>query len=141
MKKYQQNTTIIAVATQGIQRATDKNLRDISGEIRTRLTSENNKLAAWYAGMGMGTIPVDYSKTQIVVNSLAAANGGCFDILYAQTLSGLLQQAKCADDIAAQKSALPEMKQQAEFMSGVNGDYIFRLNRWLTDRGQAVPGA
>ena len=44
-RMYEQNTAVIAVATQGIQRATDKNLRDISGEIRTKRTSENIKLS------------------------------------------------------------------------------------------------
>lgn len=131
--------TIIAVATEGIQRAQSKNLRDISGEIRTRLTSANDKLASWYMGMVGCTIPVDYSRAQVIANTLAAARGDCFDMLYAQTLSGLLQQSKDADDIAAAQSALPEMRQQAQFMSGVNGDWIFRVNRWLTDHGQAVP--
>ena len=136
-KMYEQNTAVIAVATQGIQRATDRNLRDISGEIRTKRTSENIKLAAWYGQMGFGTVPVNYQRVQTIVDSLAEPMGACFDVAYTKTLLGLLCQSKGANELAVERATIPDMHNQAGIAAGNTGNEIFRLERWLDQKGAA----
>lgn len=137
-KLYNQNGTVIALASEGIQRATDRNLRDISGEIRTQLTSENLKLRNWHERMGCDTVQVDLMKAQTVIDSLKAPMGQCFDVAYAQTLIGLLEQSRDAHVMAADTSALPEMQQQAEFVTRYTDNWIFRLQRWVNEKGQVA---
>lgn len=137
-KLYNQNSTVIALTGEGIQRASDRNLRDISGEIRTRLTSENLKLRDWHERMSCDTIQVDLMKAQAVIDSLKAPMGQCFDVAYAQTLIGLLEQSRAAHVMAAESSALPEMRQQAEFVTRYTDNWIFRLQRWVNEKGQVA---
>jgi hypothetical protein len=42
--------------------------------------------------------------------------------------------------LVAQKSGTPEIKQQAEFVVRYTNDWIFRLQRWINEKGQ-VPTA
>lgn len=135
-KLYNQNSAVIALAAEGIQRATDRNLRDISGQIRTQLTSENVKLGDWHSQMGCGNIQIDYGRVQTVVDSIADPQGKCFDVAYAQTLIGLLEQSKAAHQLVLEKSGIPEMRQQAEFVTRYTCDWIFRLQRWVNEKGQ-----
>jgi hypothetical protein len=137
-KLYDQNNAVIAVTTQGIERSTDQNLRDISGEIRTQLTSENVKLRDWHERMGFGVIPVDYGKVQSIVDSLCAPMGKCFDVAYACQLIGLLEQSKAAHELVAERSGTPEIRQQAEFVIRYTCDWIFRLQRWVNEKGQVA---
>ena len=134
-RMYEQNTAVIAVATQGIQRATDRNLRDISGEIRTKRTSENIKLSMWYAQMGRGTIPVDYERVQKIVDSLFEPTGKCFDVAYTETMLGLLCQSKGGNELGTERSTIPDMQNQAGIAARNTGDEIFRLERWLCEKG------
>ena len=139
-KLYSQNSTVIALATQGIQRSTSQNLRDISGEIRTQLTSENVKLDDWHSRMGGSTITVDYSRAQQIVDSLSEPTGSCFDVAYAQTMIGLLEQSKAAHQLVLDKSGTPELRNQAEFVIKYTCDWIFRLQRWINEKGQVPTG-
>lgn len=136
---YNQNNTVVALTTEGIQRANNKNLRDISGEIRTNVTSENVKLSDWYSGMGMGTVPVDFNRTQTILDSLSTSTGNCFDVAYAQTLIGVLVQSRDSNMLAMNKSALPEIRNQARVALRHENDEIFRLQRWLNDHGVCPP--
>lgn len=135
-KMYNLNATIIALTTEGIQRTTDRNLRNISNEIRTTKTDENMQLANWYAQMGYGTIPVDFERTQAVIGSLNEPMGKCFDVAYAQTLSGLLKQSRDANGLVAGQGALDQLIRQANTSGQKDGNFVFRLDRWVTENGQ-----
>ena len=137
---FGQNSDVIALTSLGIERSTDRNLRDISGEIRTQLTSENLKLRDWHERIGSGPAQVGYGRVQTIVDSLNEPMGKCFDVAYAQTLVGLLEQSKAAHELAAEKSGTPEIKQQAQFVVRYTCDWIFRLQRWINEKGQ-VPQA
>lgn len=128
---YAHNTVMIAVATLGIQRGCNKNIRDISGEIRTDRTSENEKLACWYAQMGYGTIPVDYGRVQSISDSLAEPQGDCFDTAYANTMVTLLKQANEAHSTVLGRTGIGELCAFAQFAARKTGDQAFRLERWL----------
>ena len=116
----------------------DGNLRDISGEINGYLTSANNKLQSWYGVMSCGVASPDCAKAQAIINQLAATPASCFDAVYAQTLSQLLHQSQSADVVGGQRSLTPDMRQQAQFLSGKEADWAFRLDRWVTDHGTVV---
>jgi len=132
-KLYEQNATIIAVTEFGGQRASNGNLRDISGEIRDRLMGANQKLAAFYGGCGCLT--ADPSRAQAIIADLYKETGQCFDVAYAKTLSALVKQSQAADEQAGVKAVNGQMKQQAQFMSDKDSDWAFRLDRWVTDHG------
>lgn len=134
-RMYNLNSTIIALTGEGIQRTTDRNLRDISGEIRTTKTEENIRLASWYSQMGYGTIPVNFERTQAVIGSLNEPMGACFDVAYAQTLSGLLKQSRDANGLAAGQGAFGELMAQANTAGSRDSNYVFRLDRWVTEHG------
>lgn len=138
-KIYNQNMTIAALATEGIQRASNKNLRDISGEIRTNVTSENVKLSQWNAGMGNCSIQVDTSRGQTIIESLASSTGDCFDVAYAQTMINVLVQSRDSNMLAVNKSALPEIQRQAKVALSHENDEIMRLQRWLKYHGVCPP--
>ncbi|MCL5103826.1 MAG: hypothetical protein M1133_06885 [Armatimonadetes bacterium] len=130
---YSQYATIIAVTDFGMQRVTDKNLRNISGEIRDRLTSANQKLAVAYSSCGCLT--ADTTRAQAIIADLCKETASCFDVTYAKTLSALIKQATPADELAGTKSLNSAMKDQAQFMTGVESDWAMRLDRWVTDHG------
>ncbi len=137
-RMYEQNTAVIALTTQGIQRSTSKNLRDISGEIRTQLTSEDEKLDKWYEQMGCGSIPLNYIRAQTIVDSVEEPRLACFDVAYAKQLIGLLRQSQCAHELAAQKATVPQIRDQAKFAAGYTSDWIFRLERWVCEKGADI---
>lgn len=132
-KMYEQNSVIIAVTQYGQQRATDKNLRSISGEINRYMTSANEKLAGWYGNCAaLGT---DCPRAQAIINELSQQCGDCFDVAYAKTLSTLLKQSQCAEGLGEAKASAGSMQQQAAFLAEKNADWSFRLDRWVTDHG------
>jgi len=134
---YAQNSVIIAVTQLGMQRAQNDNLRDISSEINGYLTSANNKLQGWYGAVACGAAAPDCGRAQAIIAELSAQPPSCFDTVYARTLSQLVKQAQAADTIGAQQAITPQMKQQAQFLSGKESNWAFRLDRWIGDHGGA----
>lgn len=137
-KTYQHNVAEIALATEGIQRGVDRNIRDISGEIRTKRTSENLKLQKWYEQMGCGNIPVDYARAQCIVDSLDASMGKCFDVGYAQTMIAMLQQDVQANELGMQKATIPAIRNHARVSTKHACNEAFRLQRWVDRKGTVV---
>ena len=132
-KMYEQNSVIIAVTEFGGQRATDKNLRNVSGEINRYMTSANGKLAGWFGSCApMGA---DCPRAQAIIAQLSNECGECFDVAYAKTLSTLLKQSNCAEELGNVKSVTEPMKQQAGFLAKKDANWTFRLDRWVTDHG------
>lgn len=136
---YAQNSVIIAVTAYGRQRIANDNLRDISGEINGYLTSANGKLQSWYGAVACGAASPDCSRADAIIAQLAGTPASCFDAVYAKTLSQLLQQSHDADVIGGQRAATPQMRQQAQFLSGKEADWSFRLDRWVSDHGATTP--
>jgi hypothetical protein len=132
---YAQNSVIIAVTAYGTQRASNDNLRDISSEINGYLTSANSKLQAWYGVVACSAVAPDCAKADAIIAQLSATPASCFDAVYARTLSELLRQSNAADSIGGTRAMTPAMRQQAQFLSGKEADWTFRLDRWVTDHG------
>lgn len=130
---YAHNSVIIAVTEYGMQRASDRNLRDISGEINRYLTSANEKLQGWYGPAACTPLSADCAKAQAIINELSCIPANCFDAAYAKTLSQLLCQSANANSIGGTQALSPQMKQQAQFLTGKEADWTMRLNRWVTD--------
>jgi len=130
---YQQNATIISVAQYGQKRASDKNLRNISGEIAGYLTSANSKMQGWYGTATCGVLGVDCGTAQAIINQLAAVPDNCFDAVYAKTLSQLISQSNSAETIAATDATSKQMRDQARFLADKESDWVFRLDRWVGD--------
>jgi hypothetical protein len=128
-KMVNQYTKIANVTAYGAQYATDSNLRAISREINGYMTSATAKLQG---GFGCLTCPVavDCNAGQDIISQLPC---DCFNQVYATTLAQMLTQAQNADTIAAAKSTCPGLRQQAQFLSGKESNWIFRLNRWVGD--------
>jgi uncharacterized protein (DUF305 family) len=133
-KMYQLNTAIISLTTEGIQRAVDRGLRDLSGEIRTRRTRENMKIAEYHVMMSQTAIPVNFQQIQTLIDSLQEPLSTCFDIAYAKTLMSLLQQAREANILAAQRSTIDDLRNTAARAASSESDEISRLQRWLQRR-------
>ena len=134
-KMYEQNSVIIAVTQFGAQRATDSNLRDISREINGYMTSANSKLAGWFGCRA--PMAGDCPRVQAIIAELSTQCGECFDVAYATTLSTLLKQSNCAEELGGMKAVTQPMRQQAEFLAGKTADWTFRLDRWVSDNGHA----
>ena len=132
---YAQNSVVIAVTQYGGQRARDGNLRDISGEIHEYLTSANSKLQSWYGVVACSIASPDCARADAIIAQLAATPASCFDAVYAKTLSQLLQQSDDADAIGGQRALTPQMRQQAQFLTGKEANWAFRLDRWVADNG------
>lgn len=130
---FAQNSVIIAVTEYGMQRTTDGNLRDISGEIHGYLVSANNKLQSWHGGMTCAVASPDCERAQAIIAQLAATPDNCFNAVYAKTLSELLKQSNAANEIGSQRSLTPPMRQQADFLSAKEADWAFRLDRWVNE--------
>ena len=130
---FEQNATIIAVAEFGMQRASNSNLRDISGDIRSRLMGANAKLAGVFAACGCLT--ADNTRAQAIIAELCSQSGECFDVAYAKTLSALVKQSQCADELGGARAVNPVLRQQAQFMARNESNWAFRLDRWTTDHG------
>ena len=131
-KMSEQNSVIIAVTQFGAQRATNSNLRDISREINGYMTSANSKLAGWFGCCPpmAGNCP----KAHAIIAELST-QCECFDVAYAATLSTLLKQSNCAEEIGRMKAVSQPMRQQAEFLARKTADWTFRLDRWVSDNG------
>lgn len=136
---YAQNSVIIQVTQYGAQRTTDGNLRDISNEINGYLTSANNKLQGWYGAVACSAASPDCARAQAIIAQLQATPASCFNAVYAKTLSQLLQQSYAADTIGGERAMTPQMKQQAQFLSGKESDWSMRLDRWVSDHGATTP--
>jgi hypothetical protein len=135
---YAQNSVIIAVTQYGMQRAGNGNLRDISYDINSYLTSANSKLQAWYGVVACGAASPDCGKAQAIIAELSNQPASCFDAVYARTLSELLRQSNAADSIGGTRAVTPKMRQQAQFMSRNEADWAFRLDRWVSDHGSTT---
>jgi hypothetical protein len=132
---FAQNSVIIAVTQYGMTRASDSNLRDISGEINGYLTSANNKLQNWYGTVACSVASPDCARAQAIIDQLAATPDNCFNAVYARTLSELLRQSNAANVAGGQRALTPAMRQQAQFLSRREADWAFRLDRWANERG------
>lgn len=132
---FAQNSVIIAVTQYGMTRASDDNLRDISGEINGYLTSANNKLQGWYGAVACSVASPDCARAQAIIAQLASTPNSCFNAVYAKTLSELLRQSNAANTIGGQRALTPPMRQQAQFLAGKESDWAFRLDRWVNDHG------
>ncbi|MCE5313820.1 MAG: hypothetical protein ABFD49_08965 [Armatimonadota bacterium] len=132
-RMYEQNSVIIAVTEYGMQRTTNGNLRNISGEINGYLTSANAKLQRWYGNMACAQVSPDCGRAQAIIADLESQPCDCFDAVYASTLSQLLQQSRAADTLGATRAATPAMRQQAQFLASKDANWVFRLDRWVGD--------
>ena len=132
---FNQNNSLIVLTTYGVQRVANETLRDISGEIQNNVTGENSYLAPIYAGMECGTIPVDFNRPPMIINSLSESTDRCFDIAYTQTLVGVLQQARDANALAVNRSTMPQMRDLARAAVAREDCEIMRLQRWLREHG------
>lgn len=128
---YQQHTDVAALSTIGISQATDKTLRDLSGKIRYEQTKQSEKLALWNCQMGLGPIPVDYNRTESVVQYLACLSGQEFDVAYAKTMIGYLQQSQCAAQLALDRGCKGDLRNQAKIVVRSTQNEILALQRWL----------
>lgn len=135
---YAQNSVIIAVTQYGTQRASNGNLRDISSEINGYLSSANSKLQAWYGVVACAAASPDCAKADAIIAELSAQPASCFDAVYARTLSELVRQSYAADSIGGTRAMTPAMRQQAQFLSGKESDWSFRLDRWVSDNGSTM---
>lgn len=130
---YQQNATIIAVTAYGMQRAHDKNLRDISGEINGYLTSADTKLQGWYGATACAQLTIDCTRAEAIIAELCNQPDECFDAVYARTLSELLRQSDAAETLAASQTLQPDMRAQAQFLSEKESNWTMRLDRWVSE--------
>jgi uncharacterized protein (DUF305 family) len=130
-KMYQFNTNMAALATLGIEQTTDKNLKDLSGKIRYEKTKQNEVYAMTYRDMGLGKIPVDYSKVQTIVDSLMNYTGTDFDVQYARVMTGLLTQARDAAQLAMSRATNPRLRDQANIEARAAQNEINALQRWI----------
>lgn len=133
---YQLHNNISALATQGIEQSTDKDLKDLSGKIRYEQTKQNEKLASWHMQMGYGRIPVDYNRIGSVVNTLSNYNSANFNAGYAQAMIDLLQQARQSAQLAMTKASMPELRDQAKIVADSSASEINALQRWLNVKAQ-----
>lgn len=130
-KIIEQNNKIIAVTEAGMQQACDRNLRNISGDIRARLISANNKIAERY-GIPCPP-PTGAGPAQAIIAGLGC--GECVDMAYAKTLSELVKQSQAADSLAASQAVDVTLNRQGRFMADKEADWAFRLDRWVTAHG------
>jgi hypothetical protein len=130
----EQNNVIIAVAEVGMRQATDRNLRNLSGDIRQRLINANNKIVERYNICP--PLPCDTARAQAIIAGLGA-QCECFDMAYAKTLSELLKQSNAANTLAAQRAVDPTLQRQGGFMAAHEADWSFRLDRWVAGGGCA----
>jgi hypothetical protein len=128
----EQNNVIIAVTEVGMQRASDRNLRNLSGDIRARLMAANDKTATRFGVCA--PLPTNSAKTQGILAGLCA-QGECFDVVYARTLSELVRQSGAANTLAASRAANATLNRQGGFMAGLESDWGSRLDRWVVAHG------
>lgn len=132
---FAQNSVIIEVTAYGMTRASNGNLRDISGEINGYMTSANNKLQGWYGVVACGVACPDCARAQAIIAELAATPANCFDAVYARTLSELLRQSNAANSIGGTRALTPKMREQAQFLSAREANWALRLDRWVAQHG------
>lgn len=133
-KMFAQNSVIIAVTQYGMQRVSNDNLRDISGEINGYLSSANSKLQGWYGVAACGAqVTPDCDRAQAIIAELSSQPASCFDAVYATTLSQLIKQSNAADTIAGSRAVTSDMQKQAQFLSAKESDWSMRLDRWVSD--------
>ena len=130
---YAQNSVILTVTEYGMQRANDRNLRNISGEIYDYVGSANTKLNTWYGQMACVEATPDCARAQMIINELAATPDSCFDAVYAKTLSELLRQSNTANTMGATQTVTPQMREQAQFLAEKEENWAFRLDRWVEE--------
>lgn len=129
---YQHHSDTAALATQGIQLATDKSLRNLSGKIRYEKTKQNEKLAMWYRQYTGQTIPaVSYSRVEFDLQRLQGLSGREFDVAYALTMINYLEQARDAAQLGISRLTIPEIRDQAMIVSDAAQNEAIALRRWL----------
>lgn len=131
-KIIEQNNLVIAVTEVGMQRACDRNLRNLSGDIRARLMAANNKIVTRFGVCP--PLPTDSARVQAILASLCA-QGDCFDIAYARTLSELVKQSSAANTLACSRAVDPTLQRQGGFMAEQEAGWAFRLDRWTQAQG------
>jgi len=131
---------IIALATEGMNRATDRNLRGLSAKIRQEQIDQNNKLALWYGEMGCGVLSADYCAPSSVTQCLCSlCPGQQFDMVYAQTMSDMLMKLRDSQAFAATRLQDPRIINQAQLVTRVSQNEINALQNWIAAHAGA-PG-
>ncbi|MCE5313470.1 MAG: DUF305 domain-containing protein [Armatimonadota bacterium] len=136
---YQQHSDVAALATQGIQLSTDKNIRDLSGKIRYEQTKQNEKLVMWAQKLNNCTLPVDYMRIQGIMEDLQKCCGSDYNIPYVKTMIGLLQQNRDAAQLAISKATVPGLRDQARIVVKSTTREIAALQSWLAKFNSACP--
>lgn len=130
-RMYQLHTNVSALASQGAEQATDRNLRSLSLKIRQEKTDQNQVLATMYRDNGFGKIPVDYSPAQAVVDTLVPYTGTDFDVQYARAMTALLTQTRDAAQLAQTRSTIPRLRDQSKIAANAAQNEINALMRWV----------
>lgn len=129
---YQHHSDTAALATQGIQLASDKNLRDLSGKIRYEKTKQNEKLAMWYSQYTGQILPaVSFDRVEYDLSRLQGFSGRDFDIEYALTMINYLEQARDAAQLGISRLTVPEIRDQAMIVADAAQNEAIALRRWL----------
>jgi uncharacterized protein (DUF305 family) len=136
---YQQHSDIAALATQGIQLSTDKNIRDLSGKIRYEQTKQSQKLAYWAQKQGACTLTADYNRMQGVMDNLKQCCGADYNIPYVKTMIGLLEQNRAAAQLALSNATMPGLRDQARIVVNSTSKEIVALQNWLSRFGEICP--
>ena len=127
----QQHVDVAALSTIGITQACDKSLRDLAGKIRYEQTKQKEKLDLWNCQLGLGPIPLDYNRTQSVVQYLSCLQGQEFDVAFAKTMIGYLQQSQDAAQLALCNGCMKGLQDQAKIVVRSTQNEILALQRWL----------
>lgn len=134
------HSDIIALATEGMNRASDGNLRDLSAKIRQEQIDQNNKLALWYGEMGCGVLSPDYCAPSSVTQCLCdLCPGQQFDMVYAQTMSDMLMKLRDSAAFGATRLQDPRIINQAQLVTRVSQNEIDALQNWIQAHASA-PG-
>jgi uncharacterized protein (DUF305 family) len=137
---YQQHSDITALATQGIQLSTDKDIRDLSGKIRYEQTKQSQKLVYWAQKQGFCNLTADYNRIQGVMDNLKQCCGADYNIPYVQTMIGLLEQNRCAAQMAMSRATQPGLRDQAKIVVNSTSKEIAAFQSWLSKYNAYCPG-
>lgn len=130
---------IIALATEGENRATDGSLRNLSARIRREQMDQNAKIAMWSSELNCAAVGANYCAPSSVTQCLCNLTGGQFDMVYAQTMSDMLMKLRDSAALGATKLQDPRIINQAQLVARVSNNEIIALQRWIGDHaGQGV---
>ncbi len=128
---YQQHVDVSVLASQGIEQSTDPTLKDLSGKIRYEQTKDNQKLAYYYRKLGYGAMPVNYTRGQIVVDSLAGVTPPNFNLGYARSMIAILRQTIDAADLGGSRLANVDLRYQSGLVANSAEIEIIALKKWM----------